>query len=345
MNLIIVLLAALLITILLTPLCRGVAISLRIVDYPNERKVHRVPTPLLGGVSIFISFVLILAFTGLLKNKAVLSIIAGATIISVFAVYDDAKRITAASRLLSQIVASFVIIRSGIVFTFMPNTAWGKIIEIILTVIWILGITNGLNYLDGLDCLAGGLVVVSSFGFLGVALLTNQSVLQICAVALAGATIGFLPFNCKKRIFLGDMSSTLGFILAAVAIMGTWAEYSLIDLTIPILILGIPVFDMIFTTISRIYTGKIKSAVQWMEYAGLDHFHHRLLNLGLSPDSVVVFIWATNVVLCASALVLWGTRNYHSVLMPLLLVFQAVIVFILISVLMVFGKHKKIKIK
>lgn len=345
MNLVIIFLFALFISFLLTPLCRVIAISLRIVDYPNERKVHRLPTALLGGLPIFISFVLILLFTDFLKNKAILSIVLGAAIISVFAVYDDAKRISAVSRILSQIVASFIVIKSGIVFTFFPNTLWGKAGEIILTVLWILGITNGFNYLDGLDCLAGGLVVISSLGFLCVATLTHQPLLQICSVALAGATIGFLPYNYKKKIFLGDMSSFLGFVLAALAIMGSWAEYDIIDLTIPVLILGVPVFDMVFTTISRIYTGKVRSIIQWMEYAGMDHFHHRLLNLGLSPNLAVVFIWATNIVLCVSALVLWGTRLYHSVLMPVLLVFQAVVVFALISVLMIFGKHNKIKIK
>ncbi|MFC1576511.1 MraY family glycosyltransferase, partial [Candidatus Omnitrophota bacterium] len=159
------------------------------------------------------------------------------------------------------------------------------------------------------------------------------------ALILLGGCLGFLPHNFKHaKIFLGDAGSTfLGFMLAGIGVMGNWAEDNFVRVCVPILILGVPIFDMTFTTIMRIKEKKVKSVVEWLRYAGKDHFHHYLVELGLKPAGSVFFIWAVTFMLGLSAVMLGNDRAWEG----LFTLVQAGIIFVIIGVLIVMGKRMR----
>ena len=233
-----------------------------------------------------------------------------------------------------------MIIGFGEHISFLPNNLWGYSGEVILTLIWIVGITNALNFLDGIDGLAAGFTAISALGFSVISYLTNQPELGLVALVLAAGCIGFLPYNFKQaKIFLGDAGSTfIGFTLAGIAVLGDWASDSVIRLTIPILILGVPIFDMIFTTIMRIKEKKISTPLEWLNYTGKDHFHHRLVDLGLRPMSAVFFIYFVTVALGINAIIISYAKETFAGILAIL---QASIIFGAIAVLMVVGKRRR----
>jgi UDP-GlcNAc:undecaprenyl-phosphate GlcNAc-1-phosphate transferase len=205
----------------------------------------------------------------------------------------------------------------------------------LLTVFWIIGITNAMNFFDGMDGLAAGLGAMIAF-FLGVvAFQTAQPFIGWIAVAMMGSCLGFLPFNFKIRgnaaIFLGDAGSTvIGFILACVAVYGDWAESdSIVALISPLLIFWILIFDMVHITVDRILTGKVLNFRQWIEYVGKDHLHHRLAHVLGSKKRSVVFIYLLSLCWGISAVALRNARVFDAIL----LILQAVIMVVLITFL------------
>lgn len=161
---------------------------------------------------------------------------------------------------------------------------------------------------------------------------------MLCVI-LASACLGFLPYNFKKgrkRVFLGDAGSTLiGFILASIGLVGYWAAGNIVKIAIPILILGVPIFDMIFTTVMRIATGKIKTIYEWLKHADKDHFHHHLVDLGLGLRGSVIFIYFTSISLGLSAIMVDRGTTKAAVLS----IVQGFIIFGIIGVLIVMGKR------
>jgi UDP-GlcNAc:undecaprenyl-phosphate GlcNAc-1-phosphate transferase len=182
------------------------------------------------------------------------------------------------------------------------------------------------------------MVMLCSMLFFLIAWPSRQSYLAYVTIAIVGACLGFLPYNWKPaRIFLGDAGATfLGFMIAGIAVMGSWAHNNpMVAISTPLLILGIPIFDMIYTTVSRVKNGSVRTFRQWLEYAGRDHFHHRLMHLGLSDRQMVVFVWVLNLCLGIGALVIRDTGTKGSVL----LLIQSVIIFLIIVVLMLLGRQ------
>lgn len=330
--------APFLISFLFTPLVRKFALKFNILDYPNERKLHSRAIPLLGGLAIYIAFAVtvLINFHFSLELKGVAL---GATLIMVMGLIDDIRPISAKLRLIGQVLAGLVLIRYRVMVSFLPNVLWGRIGEAIITIIWVVGVTNAINFLDGLDGLATGLSVVAAGTFFIIAMQTNQSYLAYLTIALAGATLGFLPYNFHPaRIFLGDSGSGfLGFSLAGLAVMGGWAENNpIVALTIPVLVLGISIFDMVYITIARIMQHKVTNFTSWIEYVGKDHFHHRLLNLGLSQRQTALFIYLISLCLSLGAIALRGASTDDAIL----LLIQATIIFLIITILMIAAKKK-----
>lgn len=281
-----------LLTFLLTPLMKFIAVKTKVLDYPEKRKIHTNPTPLLGGVAIYISFTFVLLYT-LALSPFLMGIILGGTLIMAVGLVDDIKTLPSWARLIAQIVATLIIIKFGIVFAFAPNVLWGYIVEIMLTFIWVIGITNAFNFMDGMDGLATGLGIIAALCFFIFALWTDQPVLALPSICLVGSCSAFLRYNFKPaKIFLGDAGATfIGFTLASTAIVGNWAEDNVVALAIPVVIMGIVIFDMIYTTISRILKGKVTNFVEWFDYVGKDHLHHRLVALRMSERQTVVLIY------------------------------------------------------
>ncbi|MEK6715546.1 MAG: MraY family glycosyltransferase [Candidatus Omnitrophota bacterium] len=321
-----------------TPIFKRLAIKLNILDTPNHRKIHKEPTPLLGGLAVYIGVMLglMLIFANL---RFFLGILIGATIILIIGLIDDIKALSARFRLIGQTLAALIIIIFGVRLNFLPNNLWGNVGEVILTLIWIIGITNALNYLDGIDGLAAGTAAISALFFSIISFQTNQPVIGLASLILLASCLGYLPHNFKKvKIFLGDAGSTfVGFVLAGIAIMGDWAEDNVIKLVIPILILGVPIFDMVFTTIMRIKEEKISTLTEWLKYGGKDHFHHRLIDLGLHPKGAMIFICFISISFGISAIMV----SDEKAIVGFWAIIQASIIFAGIAVLMVVGKRRR----
>ncbi|MBC8555196.1 MAG: undecaprenyl/decaprenyl-phosphate alpha-N-acetylglucosaminyl 1-phosphate transferase [Candidatus Brocadiales bacterium] len=333
------LLFSFLVSYLCIPMVKKIASWRNIVDNPDDRKVHKTPTALLGGVAVYVAFASTIIYTNSysleLKGVAI-----GATLIFITGLIDDIVDLRAGLKILIQIIAVSIIIRYGVVADFLPNTWWGHFFEIAITFLWMLGITNSLNFFDGMDGLATGLTIICSVFLSILAIKTMQPYLVVLSVALAGSCLGFFPYNLRYRkpaaIFLGDAGSTfMGFMLAGMVLMGGWGgEDPIKAYAMPILIMGIFIFDMVYTTVSRIASHKIVNIREWLEFTGKDHLHHRLTALGLSAKQTVFFIYFLTASLGMSALVL---KN-GSVIDALLLLFQAVTIYLIIVILMLRGK-------
>jgi UDP-GlcNAc:undecaprenyl-phosphate GlcNAc-1-phosphate transferase len=327
-----------LLALVLTPVARWCARRFALLDVPSLRKIHRESTPLLGGVAIYVSFAVAviynLFFSFQLKGVAI-----GATIVMLAGLADDIWDLPALLKLMLQLSAAGVLVFYGVTGKFLPPTWYWDGVEVVLTIVWVLGITNAMNFLDGMDGLAAGLAIIAST-FIGlVALQTNQQFLLFLAMALAGSCLGFFPYNFRTNrpasIFLGDSGSQfIGFTLAGMAVMGNWAVGDPVKAySMPILILAIPIFDMTYITVTRIYWGQIRNFRDWLEYTGKDHLHHRLQNLGLSKRQTVAFIYFLACSLGVSAIVLKNGRTLDAIV----LLFQAAMLLLVAATLMVRG--------
>lgn len=321
-----------------TPLFKKLALKFGILDMPEARKIHKSPTPLLGGLAIYLGFVLGLAFNPV-AFKFVLGIIVGSSLILILGLVDDVRGLSAQLRLIGQVFAALVVIGFGIRLSFLPNNFWGDTAEVILTLVWIVGITNALNYLDGLDGLAAGVGAISAFFFAVISYQTNQPRISLSALLLMAGCLGYLPHNFKQaKIFLGDAGSTfIGFVLAGIAVQGDWAENNVVRITVPVLVLAIPIFDMVFTTIMRIKEAKVNTVMEWLQFGGKDHFHHRLIDLGLFPNEGTFFIYFVTISFGINALMVSNEKAIVGVLSIL----QASIILAGIAVLMLVGRRRK----
>jgi UDP-GlcNAc:undecaprenyl-phosphate GlcNAc-1-phosphate transferase len=328
-----ILMVSCLISFGLTPILIRLARFLEVLDLPAMRKLHAEPTPLLGGLAIYAAFGVSILANSILDNQVV-AIMVGASLLVVIGILDDVWGLPAGVKLLAQLIAVAVVLNSGVVLTLFPQSVVGRVANAGLTLIWLLGITNAMNFFDGMDGLATGLSIITA-GFLGFfAALTFQPFMGWLAAAVVGGCLGFLPFNLRPKrpaaIFLGDAGSTfLGFVLAALAVKGEWAEDSIIDVAAPVLIFWIFIFDMTYITIDRIATGKVRSFREWIAYVGKDHLHHRLEALLGSRRKTVFLIFSLSVSMGLAAMVLWKARPLEAVL----LILQAAIIVVIVSIL------------
>ncbi len=320
----------------LTPVFGWLAKRLNIFDQPGSRKIHAAATPLLGGAAVFAAFLTAILINGIFSLK-LLSILGASVLLFAVSLADDCKDISAGIKLLAQIVCSALVMGFGIVLKVVPDSlgAIAQVGNYLLTLFWIIGITNAMNFFDGMDGLASGLGAIISF-FLGwVAFQTAQPFLGWIAVAMLGSCLGFLPYNFRRNgkalIFLGDGGSTvIGFILACVAVYGDWAEASpLVALASPVLIFWVLIFDMFHITVDRILTGKVLNLRQWIEYVGKDHLHHRIAYALGGQKKSVLFIYLLSFCLGASALLIRNARLFDAVLLLL----QASIFVVLVTIL------------
>jgi UDP-GlcNAc:undecaprenyl-phosphate GlcNAc-1-phosphate transferase len=320
----------------LNPLFSKIAHTLNMLDYPNQRKHHHQATPLLGGAAVFSGFFAALLINGIFSVE-LSSILIASLILFGVGVLDDFKEIAAGIKLMTQLICSVLVVSCGVLLRWIPAEygVIGQLGNAMLTIVWIIGITNAMNFFDGMDGLAAGLGALIAF-FLGVVAFQNsQPFVGWIAVAMMGSCLGFLPFNFKFKgnavIFLGDAGSTIiGFILACLAVYGDWAEGNpIVALISPLLIFWILVYDMVHITVDRILTGKVLNFRQWIEYVGKDHLHHRLANVLGGKKKSVLFIYLLSLCLGISAIALRNARIIDAIL----LIFQASILVVLITIL------------
>ncbi|MBI4572923.1 MAG: undecaprenyl/decaprenyl-phosphate alpha-N-acetylglucosaminyl 1-phosphate transferase [candidate division NC10 bacterium] len=316
-----------------TPLVIRIASLLQVLDFPASRKVHTEPTPLLGGLAIYTAFGISILANSILDQQ-VMAIMAGGTLLVLIGIVDDARGAPAWLKLVTQLLAAAGVMGSGVVLTLFPRSVAGNVADAALTILWLLGITNAMNFFDGMDGLATGLSIITG-GFLGlVAAQTFQPFLGWFAAAIVGSCLGFLPFNLRATrpaaIFLGDTGSTfLGFVLAALAIKGEWAESSVMDIAAPVLIFWIFIFDMTHITVTRIVTGKVRTFREWIAYVGKDHLHHRLETLLRSRRKTVFLIFALCISMGLAGMALRNARPLDAGI----LILQAAIIVVIVSIL------------
>jgi len=337
-----ILIFSFIVSVFIAPFCRVLALKLNILDKPDWRKIHDQPTPLLGGLGVYLAFSIALLLNGVFY-PGMKVLLLGATLIFMMGLWDDIRPLPALLKLIFQLLITLLVIIWGdIQLTFFYGASWAPLVNIPITVLWIVGLTNAMNFFDGIDGLASGLSIIAAL-FLGIiAFNTNQAALGWFAVALVGACVGFMPHNFRigksALLFLGDAGSTfLGFTLAGLAVLGKWSNTSqFVSLTAPILIFGVLIFDMIYINLSRIKNRQAGNFFELLTCVNKDHLHHRLLFLGFARKEVMFIILTLSTSLGVSALIIMNQK----IIGALLGLFQAILIFGLIVTLMLKGREK-----
>lgn len=297
--------------LIVTPFVIKFAFKIGAVDSPNKRKVHQKIMPRLGGLAIFIGVVTGYYFSDL-QNAPLTGITIGALIIIITGILDDKYQLKAKYKLLGQITAALIVAKTGLLIDLLNIPFVGEFdltfpIAFPLTVLWIIAITNAINLIDGLDGLAAG---VSSIVIATIAIMAgingNVMILTLSLVVL-GSTVGFLFYNFHPaKIFMGDTGSLfLGYSIAIISLLGVYKSVTLFSFVVPLIILGVPVFDTTFAIIRRLVNKKPISAPD------KGHLHHRLLSIGLTHRKTVITIYLLSILFSVSAAVfstttLWG---------------------------------------
>jgi UDP-GlcNAc:undecaprenyl-phosphate GlcNAc-1-phosphate transferase len=269
------------------------------VDHPGPRKVHLKPMPMLGGVAIYAGFVLAVLITMRGNTRAeILAVLAGATLLALTGILDDSGRLHHQIKLfVSMPLAACILVASGIHAQLFSNLLAGRIggsIDVVLTILWVVGITASFSILDHMDGLCAGVAAIAAAFFVIAAGLNGQTIVQTLAAASLGASLGFLRWNfAPAKIFMGDGGAMLlGFLMATLGIkLRLPSVNSPASWLLPVFILGVPIFDTTLIIISRSRRGLLPFASP-----GKDHTAHRLSNLGFGQKRAVLFIYASGCV-------------------------------------------------
>lgn len=283
---ILIFVAALTLALGVTPLARRLAFRTDMVDRPSQRKTHTNPTPLLGGLAIYAAVILTLILLGdRFYVHQVIGIFIGATFISFLGLWDDRVALRAILKLIGQLLPAIALIITGVQISLFRNQA----LNILFTLLWVLFITNAVNFLDNMDGLSAGVAAIASAFFVLLAALSGQYLVGALAAAMLGACIGFLAYNFNPAsIFMGDTGSLfLGFVLAAIGIKLRFpANVPTVTWLIPVLVLGVPIFDTSLVIVSRLRRGHNPFTTP-----GRDHLSHRLVAMGASRREAVLSIY------------------------------------------------------
>ena len=303
-------------TVLVTPLVKRLAAYAGAMDRPNARKVHKVPTPLWGGLGVFVSIVaavlMVLALFPELRESLtprltqnLWGMFWGSVMIVVIGMIDDRYNMPAKVKLAGQIATAAVMISHGVRIEYLSIPGTGIVYlydweSFLLTAFWIVGLTNAINLLDGLDGLVAGVALGSSAVFVVVALVNQQWLAALVMAAIAGAALGFLRYNFNPAsIFMGDTGSLLiGLNFSGWAIVGLLKTTVSLALAIPVLVMAVPIFDTAFAIIRRAL------ARRPIFSPDKEHLHHRLLGLGFTQKQAVLLIYAINLLFGLAGLAL-----------------------------------------
>jgi UDP-GlcNAc:undecaprenyl-phosphate GlcNAc-1-phosphate transferase len=286
------------ITALLTPIVRNFSAKVGAVAVPNARKIHKNIVPSSGGLAIFSGFLVAALFFNR-TSPEIIGFLIGGTVITGIGLLDDIFDLPPVTKFFGQILAALIVIYSGVSIEFVANPTGGGLVNLgflslPFTFLWIIGITNAINFIDGLDGLAAGVAGISATTLAVVALLTGRYDTMVLAATLAAAAFAFIPFNFseKKKIFMGDSGSNfLGYSLAVISILGMVKVAAVFSMLIPILILAIPIFDTAFAIIRRLLSGKSPFEPDSL------HLHHRIMNKGYTQKQTTYIIYGVNIIL------------------------------------------------
>ncbi len=320
------------VSLLITPLIKKVGFRIGAIDRPDARKIHARIMPRTGGLAVYLAFTMTVLITTPL-SKPIIGLLVGGTLILILGLIDDVKDISPRVKLLGQILAAGVLVAFGVKILFVTNPFgsllylkwYGFDFGIPLTILWIVGVTNAVNLIDGLDGLAGGLASIAAMTIAVIAWYEGQFLIVLPAIALSASVLAFLKYNFyPAKIFMGDSGSLfLGYMLAGMSVIGLTKGAAVFSVFVPVLILGIPIFDTLFTIVRRFINN------QPIFEADREHLHHRLLAIGLSHRQTVLIIYVVNCLLGASA-----------VLLTFLTTAQAFAVFLGITILVLISANR-----
>ncbi|MGI6732098.1 MAG: glycosyltransferase family 4 protein [Anaerovoracaceae bacterium] len=305
-QLLLIFLTALVLSLAVTPIAIRIAPKIGAIDIPKDnRRMHTKAMPRFGGVAIYLGTIISMLIFMPLDTKT-LGVIAGGTLIFLVGVIDDLKGMPAKVKLLCQIICAFILFQFSVRISFISDP-FGEgyfyfpwIVSLIVTIVWIVGITNTINLIDGLDGLAAGVACIASLSIAYIAYIHGRTEIVMAMLAIAGGCAGFLPFNFSPaKIFMGDGGSLfLGFMLAGLSVMSPIKSATMVVTVVPVLVLGLPIFDTAFAILRRIVNGR-----PIME-ADKGHLHHRIMDAGLGQRRTVLTLYGISGVMGVAAILI-----------------------------------------
>lgn len=328
---------------ILTPVAKKIAHKIGAIDVPkDDRRMHKEPIPRLGGLAVFFAF-LVSVILLVPIDLELQGILLGAVVIVVLGVIDDSVSLPAIVKLFVQIAAALIVVLHGVRIDVLSNVNVFSnnaylslgIWSVPVTVIWIVAITNAVNLIDGLDGLSVGVCTIASISLLLISAIVSEFTIVVIMAALAGACIGFLPYNMNPaKIFVGDTGATvLGFILATMSIQGMFKTYAILSFAAPFLVLGLPIFDTVFAICRRLLHG------QSPMHADRGHIHHRLIDVGFNQKQTVLILYLISGILGISAVLLTSSGAVRALLFVVTVLVAAIIG---VRIYRHFVKHERI---
>lgn len=324
----------------ITPYTIRLAKKVGAIDMPEKRRINDTPIPRLGGLAVIAGFLvssLYLVIAMNIEKKIILQgqeqyylkligFLLGIVVLGIFCYIDDIKGLPAIVKLIGQIIAAFIVVSFGIKIDETNIEFIDKILEsneifvYILTIGWIVGITNAINLIDGLDGLSSGITLISCLSLIIIFSLNNSPIIAIVlTTALAGAIVGFLPYNFNPaKTFIGDTGAQfLGFSLAIISILGIAKTYTAIVLVAPLIILAVPICDTLFAIIRRIIKGKSLKAIFSPDTG---HLHHKLMNKGYTQKQAVLLLYGISATLGMFAIILLESGIWKAISFALMVI-------------------------
>ncbi len=302
---------AFVISFLITPLARKLAIKVGALDVPkSDRKIHKDAMPYFGGIAMYIAIIACM-YVFLPSTKTNISVMIGATLLVLVGIVDDMYEMPAKIKLAFQILAAVIAVYGGVRIYFITNPfhtaglSFLNTFSIPITLIWIVGITNTINLIDGLDGLAAGVSGIAALALLFTVTPLGYSFIIVECAIVAGAAFGFLPHNFNPaKIFMGDTGSMLlGYMLSIVAVLGVAKSVAAITLIVPIFAIGLPILDTLFAIVRRLINKK-----PIME-ADKEHLHHQLMKKGLNQKQTVLVLYGISIFLGLTAVFISKTNT------------------------------------
>ena len=332
-----------LLSLLIMPIVIRLLIKFHILDFPNYRKIHKKPIPRMAGISIYLAFAIPLScYFFLYENSAVtpwIGILIGSTFALLIGCADDIWTVPAVIKLICLFALTILIWRFGVITNLPIEKIFGihnqilhTIINLVITMFWLVGITSALNALDHMDGLAGSIAIVAAISYFFVSIQTGQITWALISMGLIGSLLGYLKYNWHPaKVFMGDSGSFfLGFCLASISVLGGWSSNPLKASIIPIAILSVPICDLCYVIIMRRVKGITHSMVESITYCGKDHIGHRLTMLGFSQPLAVLFICLLSSSISISAL----TIQHVNYIETALLLIQIIMLYLTITFFM-----------
>ena len=339
-NIAIAFILAFIVAFMATPYTIKIAKRIGAVDVPKDkRRMHTKKMPKFGGPAVILGFLvsmiyllIIMSIEGSLDlfseqeyGKKLLGLILGIVAIGITGVFDDTKTLKWWQQLLGQVIAAIIVVAFGIKIEhldipFLYRIGLNDIFSTIVTIVWIVGVTNAINLIDGLDGLSSGISLISCISLLIIFLMNDSPMIAtVIVTAMSGALVGFLPYNFSPaKTFIGDTGSNfLGFMLSVVSILGVAKTYTAAVIVLPVIVLGLPIFDVIFAIIRRIAKGKSIKAVFKPDKG---HLHHKLVAKGFTQKQAVLILYGLSASLGMFAIILFDSGIWKALSFLLMII-------------------------